>query len=110
MRTINITKIGHHTVTFASKKESLAGSLLEAGQTNRSIAQKTGFTDGKITYRAGKLKKLTGMTEGLRVAFRNGRGPFFTQYVSMAIAVRARQIAEEIPPMLEYVTAKIVEK
>lgn len=103
-------KLGRHTVTFASKKESLAGAMLEAGQTNRTIARRTGLTDGKITYRSTKLKLLTGSNEGLRVAFRNGRGPFFRQYVAPAIAVRAQQIAEEIPPMLEHITPKIVEQ
>lgn len=101
-KTIKKTKrFSRHKVTFEDSSDARAIALAQLGQSNKSIKfETTGLTDGKISYRMAKYKRLVGDREGLRSQWRNGNSKLFRQIMEDVVGVLEQELKRTVVPMI----------
>jgi hypothetical protein len=91
-----------HKITFSDDGDAEALARAMLGRGNKFITQKTGLTDGQITYRLGKAKRILGLNYGFRAGWSNGRSYWAKMVESDMLAIIKREVQAKLPPQISH--------
>lgn len=100
-----------HRYLFTSESEIEAIALAQLCQSNRRIANLTGFRDGQVTYLLGKAKRLEGYENfhTYRSEWRDGSGKLVGQVINSVLPQLKDKAGERLPKLITHPAPKISE-
>lgn len=96
-------------ITFEAPTDLSAVLHARVGIGNREIARLTGLSDGQITYRLTKAKRVSGNAQGFRVSWRNGNDPLLGRIMRDYAHIMAREVERKITARIVHPTPRIRE-
>ena len=95
-------------ITFESGDDNRALVLAKLGMSNACIKANTKLSDGQITYRLSKARRVEENELGYRVAYRNGVSPLAFKIIHDLSAVAAADIRRNVVPKITHPTPDTV--
>lgn len=101
-------RINAGVINFDSGDDNETVALAMLGMSNRAIKERTTLSDGQITYRLSKAKRVEKNKMGYRVDYRNGTSPMAGQIISDIIGVLREEIRRNITAKLTHPTPETI--
>jgi hypothetical protein len=97
-----------HKITFAASTDARAVVLAKLGLGNKAIQGRTGLSDGQISYRLGKHKRIWREEIGYRQSWRLGESVLVNDIIQDLAAVMTEDVQRHTPPKIAHPTPKTV--
>ena len=95
-------------IDFNSGDDNEALALAMLGMSNQAIKERTKLSDGQITYRLSKAKRVEQNKFGYRVDYRNGSSPMAVQIINDIAGILREEVRRTISPKIAHPTPETV--
>lgn len=95
-------------IDFHEGDDNEALALAMLGMSNLAIKERTRLSDGQITYRLSKAKRVEGNKMGYRVDYRNGSSPMATQIIRDIAGILREEVRRTVTPRIVHPTPQTV--